>query len=75
MKVQKDSGDKCDLYVREGNLPGKILYDEKDTSSKSTFSLAVTVASGWTYYAGVYGVDKCNFTISLQVTYSGLNRD
>jgi Bacterial pre-peptidase C-terminal domain/EGF-like domain len=54
----------CDLYVKQGSKPTRLVYDFQDISMASSFSLTIPSPGQATWWLGVYGWTTCNYTIS-----------
>ena len=65
---QLNNGD-CDVYVKSGSLPSRTIYDWKDTSVNTEFTVTATPTTGATMYIGVYGYRTCSYLLSLSVTF------
>ena len=62
----------CDLYIAGNYIPGRIFYDQKDSTYNANYSLTITTYPSAIYYAGVYGYHHCIYSITLDITVHGL---
>jgi len=65
INVTQSGGGDCDLYVRRDKAPSLTDYDGRDTSLHSTFSMRISDAQFSTWYFGVFGYARCQYSIKV----------
>mmetsp|Transcript_21706 Transcript_21706/g.32212 ORF Transcript_21706/g.32212 Transcript_21706/m.32212 type:complete len:613 (+) Transcript_21706:2444-4282(+) len=58
----------CDLYVREGSKPTHFLFDYRDISVRSSFSLVIENPGSATWYIGMLGYSSCSYSLRIEET-------
>jgi hypothetical protein len=61
------SGD-CDVYVKRGQNPTRTSFDYRDIGFGRTFNLTIDDPADYTWYIGVYGYTKCEYTFLAYIT-------
>jgi len=65
---QGSNDEDCDLFVRKNSRPTRLSFDYQDLSSNKTFSLTINDPGVATWYIGIFGWKKCNYTVSVEQT-------
>jgi len=58
----------CDLFVKQGSLPTRFVYDYRDTGIQQQFNLSINDPGQAVWYIGVYGWSTCQYQIKIDET-------
>eukprot|EP01119_Soliformovum_irregulare_P007740 TRINITY_DN2020_c0_g1_i1.p1 TRINITY_DN2020_c0_g1~~TRINITY_DN2020_c0_g1_i1.p1 ORF type:complete len:605 (+),score=92.04 TRINITY_DN2020_c0_g1_i1:32-1846(+) len=56
----------CDLYVRQGAAPTRVLFDYVNTGIYANSSITIPDPGQATWWIGVYGFTSCSYTLVAQ---------